>query len=441
MDQIKYRDGPQRILCMTGAAGSGKSALQQTVAERCEMSDILAAAYFISSADPTRNTPSAIIPTIAYQLGLKHDGFRNSVAAAVKHDRHIFSQSLHSQMNALIIRPFKNLQRSMQLEVDTFPYAILIDGLDECKGEPSTSSQLTDLSAGERHRAEAQQAELLAAIKHCILDDDLPFRFFIASRPELAIRTALEPGGHLHQAAYHIQLSDNYDASADMCKYLRRRFETIGLRIGDPQWFTEGNIETLVRAASGQFIYVAVVYKYISEPRTSPAERLKIVLTWAPREGQIARPFETLDRLYTNILLSAKNAYEAVDTHRGRDFLLLFGILYVAPARLLGLSISADILSGLLGLEARGEENLISDLHSLVALETANDRLFLKVYHKSFADFWKNKVAQRTCMYRNLAFTRTSQSAVCNASSNRIRSTCTLVRNRSLNVNPTDPNL
>ncbi|KAJ2926049.1 hypothetical protein H1R20_g11043, partial [Candolleomyces eurysporus] len=386
MDWIKDRDGPKSILCMTGAAGSGKSALQQTVAECCATSDILAAAFFISSADSTRNTASAIVPTIAYQLGLKHDGFRNSVAAAVKHDRHIFYRSLQSQMDALIVRPFEGLRRSKQLNVNTFPYAIFIDGLDECSGEPDTSSRLIDVE--KRRQAEDQQAELLAAIQHCILDNDLPFRVLIASRPEWAIRTALEPGGHLRGVAYHMQLSDNYDASGDMRKFLRRRFEVIGLQIGDSQWFTEDNIETLVRAASGQFIYVAVVYKFISERRTSPAERLGIVLTWVPHKGQMARPFETLDRLYTNILLAAKNAYEAVDTHRGRDFSLLFEIIHYQTSGNALVSIPANTLSALLGIEARGAENLISDLHSLVTLRTNRDGdLVLEVYHKSFDDF------------------------------------------------------
>ncbi|KAJ2921451.1 hypothetical protein H1R20_g15643, partial [Candolleomyces eurysporus] len=386
MDWIEDRDGPKSILCMTGAAGSGKSALQQTVAERCATSDILAAAFFISSADPTRNVASAIVPTIAYQLGLKHDGFRNSVAAAVKHDRHIFSRSLQSQMDALIVRPFKNLQRSKQLDANTFPHAIFIDGLDECSGEPGTSSRLTDVE--KRRLAEDRQAELLVAIHYSILNNGLPFRVLIASRPEWAIRTALEPGGHLHEAAYHIQLSDNYDASADMRRFLRRRFEIISLQIRDPQWFTEDDIETLVRAASGQFIYVAVVYKFISARRTSPAERLRIVLTWVPHEGQMARPFETLDRLYTNILLAAKNVYEAVDTHRGRDFSLLFGIFYNCSDPDYSIFFAAENLSALLGIEARGEENLISDLRSLVTLRTDSDGdLVLGVYHKSFRDF------------------------------------------------------
>jgi hypothetical protein len=384
---------------MTGAAGSGKSALQQTIAELCDDADILGAAFFFSSTDPTRNTASPVVGTIAYQLGLKHRLFRSAIGAAVHHDPLIFSKSIQAQMKGLIVQPFKNLRRTGEIGTNTFPYAILIDGLDECKREPIVTAgpahlQVDDWSqADEPQRGEDRQAELLAAISYCILNDDLPFRVFIASRPEWAIRTALAPGGHLHQEAYHIQLSDEYDASGDMQRYLQRRFEAIGLRIGIPQWFTQGDINTLVVAASGQFVYVATVYKYISQRRASPVERLKIVLEWTPHEGQTARPFEALDRLYTNILFAAKDAYEAVDTHQGRDFLLLFRLqhmnvsggfqyLYLSP------NLPANQLSPLLFLEARAEETLISDLRSLVTLEKDehhDSRLYM--YHKSFTDF------------------------------------------------------
>ncbi|KAJ2915068.1 hypothetical protein MD484_g5348, partial [Candolleomyces efflorescens] len=324
MEWIQDCNHPQRLLCMTGAAGSGKSALQGTIAERCAQSDIPFAAFFFSSTDSTRNTISSIVPTIAYQIGLKHDPFRRSVAAAVKHDHHIFSRSLKSQMDALIVRPFECLQRSIQIGSTPLPYTILIDGLDECIGALH-SPGATDwrLDNDQRRRGEDQQDELLTTIKSRILDKHLPFHIFIASRPELAIHTALEPGGCLHGLAYHIRLSDQYDASADMRRYLRRRFDAIGLRIRNPGWFTEADIEMLVRAGSGQFVYVATVWRYVSQPRGSPAERLKIVLTWKPHEEQVTRPFAAIDELYTGILLAAKAAYEAVDSHHGRDFLLL----------------------------------------------------------------------------------------------------------------------
>ncbi|KAJ2923815.1 hypothetical protein H1R20_g13279, partial [Candolleomyces eurysporus] len=409
MEWIQDFNAPQRLLCMTGAAGSGKSALQQTIAERCSKSDILSAAFFLSSLDPTRNHTSFIVPTIAYQIGLKHDLFRASVAAAVTHDPYVFSRSLQSQMDVLIVRPFESVRRSQQIDASTFPYAILIDGLDECSGEPDPTSGLDDT-----RRAEDQQEELLAAIKICILDNDLPFRVFIASRPEWAIHTALEPGGLLREVAYHIQLSHKYDASGDMRRYLARRFEDIGLRIGNSKWFSEGDISTLVRAASGQFVYVATVYKYISERRASPAERLKIILTWTPREGQVTRPFEALDRLYTNILLVAKNAYEAVDSHHGRDFLLLFRAYHMCVTGFNAFTIMTHptpvLLSALLFLEAKAEETLISDLRSLVTLKRdGHGELRLHLYHKSFSDFFdeqsraRDLFVPRTRVYTHLA--------------------------------------
>ncbi|RXW11452.1 hypothetical protein EST38_g14403 [Candolleomyces aberdarensis] len=364
MDWIHDRGAPQRLLCMTGAAGSGKSALQQTTAEKCGRNDTLASSFFLSVADPTRNTVDLVVPTIAYQLGRTNETFKRLVGTAIEKDPLIFSQSLQDQITALIVRPFEYI-RDSQADLRNIPYAILIDGLDECKGED-------------------RQAELLIAIREV---DGLPFRIFIASRPEWAIRTALEPGGHLHAVAYHIQLSNDYDASGDMRRYLWRRFKDLSFRTGNAHWFTGADIEALVQAASGQFIYVATVFKYISERRGSPAERLKIVLTWTPHDEQIACPFEALDRLYTNILSAAKNVYEAVDIHHRRDFLLLFRAYHTKSS-----VVPADILSVLLGLEARAEEIIVSDLRSLVALKTDSDgSLCLRLYHKSFSDFLKEE--------------------------------------------------
>ncbi|RXW14463.1 hypothetical protein EST38_g11393 [Candolleomyces aberdarensis] len=366
MGFIEDRDNhPQRLLCMTGAAGSGKSALQQTIAERCENSGTLLAAHFLSAVDPTRNTVATIVPTIAFQVGSRNLSLKHLISAVVAQDPFIFRKSLQTQMDTLIVGPFRKFRDCADLDINTFPSAILIDGLDECKGE-------------------ALQAELLTAIRLALLADDLPFRIFIASRPEMAIRTALEPGGHLHGVAIHLPLSDKYYAAKDMCRYLQRRFHGLSPRVGDPLWFTEKDINTLVKAASGQFIYVATAFKYISEPRGSPMDRLKIVLTWTPHGGQMARPFEALDRLYTNILLNAKEAYEAVDTHRGRDFLLLFRIYQLNSSQDLSFTVSPDILNSVLDLESNATQILISDLRSLVTLECGSR---LREYHKSFYDF------------------------------------------------------
>ncbi|RXW13527.1 hypothetical protein EST38_g12328 [Candolleomyces aberdarensis] len=312
MDWIQDHEAPQRLLCMTGAAGAGKSALQQTIAEECSDSNTLGSAFFFSAGDPTRNNLTYIVPTIACQLGLHHSALRNTIAKAIEKNPLIFKKKMRVQMETLVVGPFKHVCASGELDRSTFLHAILIDGLDECSGEEN-------------------QAELLSTIKHCLLGDpDLPFRVAIASRPEWAIRSALcsEPEGYLYQLAYHIPLSDKYDATADIRRYLWRKIQDIGRRSHDRRahsslWPTEEDIEKLVAAASGQFVYAATVVKYVSERRGSPVDRLKAIIDWTPEGGQQTRPLELLDILYRNILSNAKELYEGVDTNRGRDFLLL----------------------------------------------------------------------------------------------------------------------
>jgi hypothetical protein len=364
---------------MTGAAGSGKSALQQTIAEECSGLGILASTFFFSSSDPTRNTVSAVIPTIAYQFGSNNRALREAISEAVTQDPLIFKKTLRTQMHRLIIRPFEEFSRATpEPDLATLPYAILIDGLDEC----------TD---------EQRQAELLATIDDCLLRNEaLPFRVFIASRPEWAIRSALEDSGHLHEKAYHIQLSDQYDATDDIRRVLWRRLREIGQKSGDPRarsplWPSEEDIETLVSNASGQFIYAVTVIRFVSERRSPPVDRLQAVVKWTPEDR--AKPFAALDLLYTNIVSAAKEGYEAA--YPERDFLLLLRIYQICTDGRYTAYCSSPVadLDELLDLGDNAHRWLISDLRSLVTVYSPSVEMiyseaeFLGFYHKSFEDF------------------------------------------------------
>jgi hypothetical protein len=70
----------------------------------------------------------------------------------------IFEKSLKTQMKRLIVDPIEHPSRAIpKPELAAFPHAILIDGLDECADEQ-------------------RQAELLATINHCLLQNEaLPF--------------------------------------------------------------------------------------------------------------------------------------------------------------------------------------------------------------------------------------------------------------------------
>ncbi|RXW11233.1 hypothetical protein EST38_g14622 [Candolleomyces aberdarensis] len=150
---IEDREAPRRLLCMTGAAGSGKSALQQTIAESCADSNILGSAYFFGAGDPTRNTTSSLVPTIAYQLGQRNPGFKEYIGSAVEENELVFSKNLLSQMTALICVPVRRLRASGKMDLASFQYAILIDGLDECQGEDNQAKILKAVKVSPRRRS------------------------------------------------------------------------------------------------------------------------------------------------------------------------------------------------------------------------------------------------------------------------------------------------
>ncbi|KAF6741418.1 hypothetical protein DFP72DRAFT_1115248 [Ephemerocybe angulata] len=382
MDWIAARDSPTRMLCMTGAAGAGKSALQQTIAERCEKAGILASTFFFWKGDATRNTGAALVSTIAYQLGMKTPALRPHFGRAVNGDPLIFKKSLFTQFNSLIMDPLEEFRSAKgDQALHALPYVILIDGLDEC--EDAT-----------------RQAEILTVLKATLLGgSQLPFRIFIASRPEWPIRSALEAKGSLCGLAHQIRLSDDYDATADIRKVLWRRLRAIGSLSSDPRalphlWPTNEDVELLVEAASGQFIYIATVVKYVSERRSSPVDRLRVVLTWRPTEGQRTAPFAALDTLYSNILSAAKAEYEKVDTNE-HEFLLLF-MSYPASS-LAGSSYafsSVERTDAVLGLPLDTWKLVISDLFSVATHQddVSSGHTRLHFYHKSFQDFLYSKL-------------------------------------------------
>ncbi|KAJ2930725.1 hypothetical protein H1R20_g6354, partial [Candolleomyces eurysporus] len=284
-------------------------------------------------------------------------------------------------MDTLLINPVEILRVKDPPQFTALPFAILIDGLDECSGED-------------------RQAELLSAIKRCILDrPNVPFRVFLASRPELAIRSALQPGGYLYEVTYHLQLSDKYNATADIRRYLWRRLREAGARSSDPRarfqsWPRESDINTLVSSASGQFIYAATVIKYVLNPRCSPYDRLATVLEWiSDDKPKSSNPFPSIDLLYRNILKNAKDAYDAVNTNKD-DFMLIIRSYQGISMRTEARSLALPKFNFLLDLDEGTHNLILSDLGSLITTYEDNPpkeydfkQLGISFYHRSFQDY------------------------------------------------------
>ncbi|TEB15817.1 hypothetical protein FA13DRAFT_1874782 [Coprinellus micaceus] len=155
-----------------------------------------------------------------------------------------------------------------------------------------------------------------------------PFRVLVTGRPSLVLHTALQPNGTLYATSQHLRLSDDkdYDATEDIRFSLRNQ---LGRVVARPT--LDDDVEIIVGAASGQYIYPATVIKYVSQlrSRARPTERLDTVLAWIDGDdstlleshpigsgsagsecGSLSEyPLAALDSLYRSILSAAAAEY------------------------------------------------------------------------------------------------------------------------------------
>jgi type III secretion system FlhB-like substrate exporter len=281
MDWIRDVTNPQsfRFMWIYGPAGSGKSAIAQTIAEICEREGITIASFFFSRTVAERNNETSLISTLAYQIYLAIPEIRDFITEAVEHDPTIFSRSLDAQIRALMVEPlsFAPLQLT--------PKLILIDGLDECSSSKAQKCILQALAAAAAH------------LNHSV-------RFLVASRPEQAIRTSFNASS-LSRMTKGLPLDETYKPNADIKMFLISRFSEItkdhpsGAFLPEI-WPPEGTVDALVKKSSGQFIYASTVMKFIESHHHRPSDRLKIILG-VSKSGNDA-PFSELDAVYHHVL-------------------------------------------------------------------------------------------------------------------------------------------
>ncbi|KAF5320818.1 hypothetical protein D9619_002239 [Psilocybe cf. subviscida] len=56
------------LIWLHGGAGAGKSAIMQSIVERCESDRLILGTFFFNRSDESRNNAEAFIPTLAYQV-------------------------------------------------------------------------------------------------------------------------------------------------------------------------------------------------------------------------------------------------------------------------------------------------------------------------------------------------------------------------------------
>ncbi|KAF5323731.1 hypothetical protein D9619_012972 [Psilocybe cf. subviscida] len=351
-----------RIFWLSGPAGAGKSAIVQTLAERCMARSVPMANFFFFRADATRNHARPVVATLLFQLVKLYPKLKPLIEDALVENPIIFNQAVHDQFEHLIKDPFHAIMHH-DPSVEQWPIVILIDGLDECD------------SAGKH-----EQQMLLRVLLRLVSYENSPFIVLVASRPEPHLTMAFNEVG---SCAESIFLDEDYRPSDDIRLFIVAELARIknthhlGHALG-AHWPSKNSIKSIVDKSSGQFIYAATVLRFIAHSSASPAHSLDRVLGLRPVTK--SSPFAQLDAIYTYV-------FSQVEDWESTKDVLAAQIFY--SANFSDLLVPLDDILQPLGHEAGELASYTSDLTAvLVHSERMGEELVF--YHASLSDFLRD---------------------------------------------------
>ncbi|KAF9475290.1 hypothetical protein BDN70DRAFT_956939 [Pholiota conissans] len=350
------------ILWLNGAAGGGKSAIMQTLAERCVDALIAVASFFFSRTDSTRNSIDPLVATLAYQLIQAIPEVSNFILHIVEENPLIFDQAVEFQLQQLIVQPFLRLPADLRC-----PFVVFIDGLDECVDH-------------------AQQATLIKVFGDISQKCNGSIIFLIASRREPQIETAFGRK-HVTGILRTIPLDElsPVQTSSDIRSYLTDKFDEIKKthprrEYLSADWPPKLSIEKIVDKSSGQFIYASVVMNFASIPDALPSNQLFIIENIRPRDPE-DNPFANLDALYQYIFSKVKH----LDIVKS-IFAMMLAKWASMPIYIRPFPSKITEFEALFSLQAGDLESLLANLAAVVRC-VPNTPPEVKILHASLADF------------------------------------------------------
>jgi hypothetical protein len=334
----------EHVFWLNGLAGTGKSAVARTIADHAQEQGRLAATFFFSRNSVATRAPSAIIPTIVYQLALCLSPIRSLICAALDSDRHVRDRGVAAQAKTL-------LEHVSRTAISDGPFLVVLDALDECYFE-------NDRQGGDAVPMLLDKFKSLGCIK-----------FLITSRDEGPIRRMFDT----FKSKVALHDIEKSVVQSDIHHYLQYSFAELARNRKLALPFPPArDLEELVRRAGSLFVYAATVAKWIS---AEPLLRLQQVLEKNKDEEPYQHKF--LDGMYSEVLSEAAKTSSNPEKHeRALKNVISTVVLLQEPVCVSALAILAgekDRTDGLLA--------LLSAV--LLADETAPVRLF----HPSFPEF------------------------------------------------------
>ena len=342
------------VFWLNGLAGTGKSTIAQTVAERAFADGHLGASFFCSRGAEDRSNLKFIFPTLAFQLARKYSAFRTSLIPLLQSDPDVIHESLQDQMQKFLVEPLRSAGVST---------VIVIDALDECKDEDPESA-------------------ILLVLGKSVLQ--IPgVKFIITSRPETHIMAGFRGPLLKESSVFTLHEVEPHIVDKDIRRFFKSELSTLAQRrAGSEGWPTDDQLDSLCRRAAGFFVYAVATVNFLRHRFKRPADRLEIILESPDStayEGKVElKVYASLDSLYTSILR------EAFCKNRDEDNVMVRSVL--SAMVLVANPLSPSAIATLMGFECDEVLLLLKSVQSLLALREDIDHP-IQPFHKSFSDF------------------------------------------------------
>ncbi|TFK31817.1 hypothetical protein BDQ12DRAFT_744934 [Crucibulum laeve] len=253
------------ILWLNGPAGSGKSAISQTIAEHYAAQQKIAASFFFFRGAGQHSQIEHLIPTLAYQVSIFNQAAKSVLIDSMREEPNLHKQALYHQLDRLLIKPIQ----ATGLELSKI--LIIINALDECDDKELIS-------------------QFIAAI-FTICNVQLPFKLFLTSCFNQLIKKSV---------VKYLSLQ-SINATADIQLYLKSELSSLYERkfrimqnIPGP-WPSEEHLDRLSRNAAGSFIIASTLVKFIDKEKGHPNDNLQEALNMT----------DGLDPVYHQVITTA----------------------------------------------------------------------------------------------------------------------------------------
>ena len=341
------------IFWLNGLAGTGKTAIAQTISEVMFAEGRLGASFFCSRGVEDRSNLQLIFPTLAFQLAQQYPGFRSSLIPLLQSNPDIVHESLQDQMAKFLVEPLRSAGIST---------VIVIDALDECKDEDPESAILLVLGQSV---------------------SDIPrVKFIITSRPEVHImagfRRPLLEGLADVFILHHVEPSI---IDKDIRRFFKHELSKLARRCGIEHWPTDEHLDELCRRAAGFFVYAVATVNFLDHKFQDPSDRLDTIMESpenTTHEGKAKlKGYTNLDSLYTSIFQAAFLDNDADDDAVVRSVLSAV-VLATNP-------LGQSAIATLMGFRLSKVQRSLELIQSLLVLP--KDSSPVQPFHKSFPDF------------------------------------------------------